>query len=134
MSIIVSSTTDDQAAVKAAAGIAAPAVEETPTKQDISGRPPKAPEPKPVETPEEEEPAEEGEEEEDDKPQEEAEAKPKRLGGFQRKIQSLERDKEYAFRRMIALEDQLRRQQPPQQQPQQPQRPAGPPQQSDFQD
>jgi hypothetical protein len=133
MSIIVSSTTDDQAAVNAAAGIEAPPVEETP--KDIAGKPPKpAPEPEIPEEDEEDDDALVPEEEEEGKP----EPQPvKKLGGFQRKIAALERDKDYAFRRMIALEDQLRRTAPPQQQqqPQQQQRPANvEPQQSEFSD
>jgi hypothetical protein len=113
MSLVISSTTDDQAAVNAAAGITEEAEETTqqqPTPE--SARPPKAP---PVEVPEEEEEeTEEPDEGEEDPGKEEPK---KKLGGWQRKIQKLEEANTYAYRRLAQLEDQLK---PKEQQPQGP--------------
>lgn len=112
MSLVVSSTTDSQEAVNAAAGI-----EEAPAEQQEQAV--KAPAPaKPAEPDEaEEETEEEGdgeEEKEGDEP-----PKPKRTGGFQRKIERLTRENEYLARRFHELAYQ--QQQRPPQQPQQPQ-------------
>jgi hypothetical protein len=112
MSLVVSSTTDSQEAVNAAAGIEeAPAVEQ---EQAVKTPPP----PKTVEPDEaEEETEEEGdgeEEKEGDEP-----PKPKRTGGFQRKIERLVRENEYLARRFHELAQQQRQQPPPPQQPQQ---------------
>ena len=108
MSLVVSSTTDSQEAVNAAAGIEeAPAVEQ---EQAVKTPPP----PKTVEPDEaEEETEEEGDGEE--KEGEEEPAKPKRTGGFQRKIERLVRENEYLARRFHELAQQQRPQQPPQQ-------------------
>jgi len=118
MSLVVSSTTDSQEAVNAAAGIEteAPALKREPEQQEQAV---KAPAPaKPAEPDEaEEETEEEGdgeEEKEGDEP-----AKPKRTGGFQRKIERLVRENEYLARRFHELAQQQRQPQPPQQ-PQQP--------------
>jgi hypothetical protein len=110
MSLVVSSTTDSQEAVNAAAGIET----EAPAEQQEAV---KAPAPaKPAEPDEAEEETEEegdGEEKEGEEP-----PKPKRTGGFQRKIERLVRENEYLARRFHELAQQQR--QPPQQ-PQQPQ-------------
>jgi hypothetical protein len=116
MSLVVSSTTDSQEAVNAAAGIEteAPAVEQ---EQAVKAPPP----PKTAEPDEaEEETEEEGDGEE--KEGEEEPAKPKRTGGFQRKIERLVRENEYLARRFheLSYQQQQRPQQPPQQPQQQP--------------
>jgi hypothetical protein len=112
MSLVVSSTTDSQEAVNAAAGIEeAPAVEQ---EQAV-----KAPAPaKPAEPDEAEEETEE-ETDGEEKEGEEEPAKPKRTGGFQRKIERLVRENEYLARRFHELAQQQRQQPPPPQQPQQ---------------
>lgn len=129
MSLVISSTTDSQEAVNAAAGIAPPEPEQEVT--ETAQRPPKAP-PEPETDPDEDE-YEEG----DDLPpaEEEKAPPPKKVGGFQRKIQKLEQEKDYVYRRLMALEEQVRtnghaQQQPPQQQ----QRPSGEPKSTDFTD
>jgi len=126
MSLVVSSTTDSQADVNAAAGIEteAPAVEQ---EQAVKApAPPKTVEPDEAEEETEDE-QEEGEEKEGDEP-----AKPKRTGGFQRKIERLVRENEYLARRFHELAQQQR---PPQQQQQPQQQPAaqdGRPRQDQF--
>lgn len=116
MSLVVSSTTDSQEAVNAAAGI-----EEAPVEQQEQAV--KAPAPaKPAEPDEAEEETEEegdGEEKEGD---EEKPAQPKRLGGWQRKIQALERKNDYLVQRLLEQNQQPRppQPQPPQQPHQQP--------------
>jgi hypothetical protein len=127
MSLVVSSTTDSQEAVNAAAGI-----EEAPAEQQEQAV--KAPAPaKPAEPDEEtEETEEEGDGEE--KEGEEEPAKPKRTGGFQRKIERLVRENEYLTRRFHELAYQQQRPPQPPQQPQQ-QQPAvadGRPRQDQF--
>jgi len=115
MSLVISSTTDDQAAVNAAAGITEEAPETTQQPPEAA-RPPKPPEP--IETPDEEEEDEEGEEQET----EEGEPQPvktKKLGGWQRKIAKLEEANSYAYRKLAQLEDQLK--------PKQQEQPQGPP-------
>lgn len=104
MSLVISSTTDDQAAVNAAAGIVEEPAEET-TQSPESVRPPKPPEP--IETPDEEE---EGDEEEGEESEGEGEPQPvkKKLGGWQRKIAKLEEANSYAYRKLAQLEDQLK--------------------------
>jgi hypothetical protein len=125
MSLVVSSTTDSQEAVNAAAGI-----EEAPTEQQEQAV--KAPAPaKPAEPDEaEEETEEEGDGEE--KEGEEEPAKPKRTGGFQRKIERLVRENEYLARRFHELAQQQRPQQPQPQQPQQQPVADGRPRQDQF--
>jgi hypothetical protein len=112
MSLVVSSTTDSQEAVNAAAGIETEAPAEQPSLQREE-QAVKAPAPaKPAEPDEAEEETEEegdGEEKEGD----EEPAKPKRTGGFQRKIERLVRENEYLSRRFHELAYQ-QRQQPPQ--------------------
>lgn len=112
MALTVSSTTDDQAAVNAAAGIEEEAPETTQQPPEAA-RPPKPPEP--VEIPEEEEEDEETPDEGED-PNKEEPAK-KKLGGWQRKIAKLEEANSYAYRKLAQLEDQLK---PKQEQPQGP--------------
>jgi hypothetical protein len=125
MSLVVSSTTDSQEAVNAAAGI-----EEAPAEQQEQAV--KAPAPaKPAEPDEaEEETEEEGDGEE--KEGEEEPAKPKRTGGFQRKIERLVRENEYLARRFHELAQQQRPQPPPQQPQQQPAVADGRPRQDQF--
>lgn len=85
MALTVSSTTDDQSAVNAAAGIEAPEVEE---RQETAQRPPKVPpEPEPDPDEYEEEDEENGEEQVEEQPPPPA----KKTGGFQRKIERLTR-------------------------------------------
>lgn len=128
MSLVVSSTTDSQEAVNAAAGIEAPEAPAVEQEQAV-----KAPAPaKPAEPDEaEEETEEEGDGEE--KEGEEEPAKPKRTGGFQRKIERLTRENEYLARRFheLAYQQQQRSPQPPQQ-PQQPAVADGRPRQDQF--
>ena len=103
MSLVISSTTDDQAAVNAAAGIEEEAPETTQQPPEAA-RPPKPQEP--IEVPDEEEEGdEEGEQE-----TEEGEPQPvkKKLGGWQRKIQKLEEANQYAYRKLAQLEDSLK--------------------------
>ncbi len=126
MSLVVSSTTDSQEAVNAAAGI-----EEAPAEQQEQAV--KAPAPaKPAEPDEAEEETEEegdGEEKEGD----EEPAKPKRTGGFQRKIERLVRENEYLTRRFHELSyQQQQRPQQPQQPQQQPVAQDGRPRQDQF--
>ncbi len=127
MSLIVSSTTDTQEQVNAAAGIEAPAVEAPEDARHPETAPPKQ---APVlEPPEPDTEEEEGEGEEEEKPEEEDAAKPKKLGGWQRKIDKLQKALEHQTRQseLMAQRNQeldyyLRRQngqQPPQQQQQQ---------------
>jgi len=127
MSLVVSSTTDSQEAVNAAAGIEteAPAVEQ---EQAI-----KAPAPaKPAEPEEETEETEEEGDGEEEKEGEEEPAKPKRTGGFQRKIERLVRENEYLTRRFHELAQQQRQPQPPQQPQPQPAVADGRPRQDQF--
>jgi len=116
MSLVVSSTTDSQEAVNAAAGIEAP-VEEQAQK----------PTPVPLEDPdtEEEEPEEPDEEDSESKPAAE-QKKPK--GGFQRKIERLQAQNEQREQRIRELEAERQRYAPPPQQ----QQPAGPPRAEDY--
>lgn len=103
MSIIVSSTTDSQEAVNRAAGIDA-----TPTTPQPDAAAP--------EQPAEEEPEEPDQEEEPDEQEEpDTAAKPKRKGGFQKKIERLEAQNE-ELQRML-----MRGYQPQQMPPQEPQ-------------
>lgn len=112
MSLVVSSTTDSQEAVNAAAGIETEAPAEQ--QEQAVKAPPKTVEP-PDEAEEETEEEADGEEKEGD----EEPAKPKRTGGFQRKIERLVRENEYLARRFHELAQQQRPpQQPQQQQPQ----------------
>jgi hypothetical protein len=114
MSLVVSSTTDSQEAVNAAAGIET----EAPAEQQEQAV--KAPAPaKPAEPDEAEEETEEEGDGEEEKEGDEEPAKPKRTGGFQRKIERLVRENEYLARRFHELSYQ--QQQRPPQQPQQPQ-------------
>jgi len=116
MSLVVSSTTDSQEAVNAAAGIEAP-VEEQAQKPTS---------PVPLEDPDtEEEEPEEPDEEDSDKPAAEAK-KPK--GGFQRKIERLQAQNEQREQRIRELEAERQRYAPPPQQ----QQPAGPPRAEDY--
>lgn len=119
MSLVISSTTDDQAAVNAAAGIEEEAPETTQAPE--AARPPKPPEP--IEVPDEEEEDEEGEEQETEEGEPQAlkreAAKAKKLGGWQRKIAKLEEANSYAYRKLAQLEDQLK--------PKQQEQPQGPP-------
>jgi hypothetical protein len=120
MSLVISSTTDDQAAVNAAAGITeeAPATEET-QEQDATPT-------KPPEQPEEPEPDEdEGDEEE--KP-EQPPAQPKKKGGFQRKIESQQKQIDY-LRRVVEEQNALAGQRKPVVEPQ---RPLEPPRQDQY--
>ncbi len=118
MSLVVSSTTDSQEAVNAAAGIEAPPEEQA-----------QKPVPVPLEDPDtEEEEPEEPDEEDSDKPAAE-QKKPK--GGFQRKIERLQAQNEQREQRIRELEaerasfDRERRGvQPPQ--------PPGPPKAEDY--
>jgi hypothetical protein len=115
MSLVVSSTTDSQEAVNAAAGIETEAPAEQQQEQTV-----KAPAPaKPAEPDEAEEETEEETDGEEEKEGDEEPAKPKRTGGFQRKIERLVRENEYLSRRFHELSYQ--QQQRPPQQPQQPQ-------------
>src|SRR5262245_33093394 len=116
MSLIVSSTTDSQAEVDAAAGLEPQPVEEQEQQQPEAAEPkPKQPPPKPDE--EEEEPGEETPPEEEGQP-----VRAKGRGGFQRKIERLQRANDYLAQRNQELDQYLRyghREQPPaQQQPQ----------------
>lgn len=132
MALIVSSTTDTQEAVNAAAGIAEavePEAPEAARHPETPVKPPVAPpQPKPTPAPEPEEDEEPGEE---PAAEEDAQAKPKKTGGFQRKIEKLERQLEYERWARERQESEYRRAQPPPQQ-QQPQQPAGPPRQEQF--
>ena len=105
MALTVSSTTDDQAAVNAAADIEAPQVEE---QQESTGRPPKVP-PEPDPDGYEEEDEENGEDQPEEQP-----PPPARKGGFQRKIERLTRQVEELSERERRLLAGV--QQPPQQQ------------------
>ena len=118
MSLVVSSTTDSQEAVNAAAGI-----EEAPAEQQeqqaVKTPAPAKPAERPASAPDEaKEETEEGDSEEEKEGEEEP-AKPKRTGGFQRKIERLVRENEYLSRRFHELTYQQQQQRP--QQPQQPQ-------------
>jgi hypothetical protein len=122
MSLVVSSTTDSQEAVNAAAGIEAPPEEQA-----------QKPTPVPLEDPDtEEEEPEDPDEEDSDKPVAEQNAlkreKPK--GGFQRKIERLQAQNEQREQRIRELEAERQRYAPPPQQPQQ--QPAGPPKAEDY--
>jgi len=117
MSLVVSSTTDSQEAVNAAAGIEAPPEEQ-------AGKPT----PVPLEDPDtEEEEPEEPDEEDSDKPAAE-QKKPK--GGFQRKIERLQAQNEQREQRIRELEAERQRYAP--QPTQQQQQPAGPPRAEDY--
>jgi hypothetical protein len=109
MSLVVSSTTDSQEAVNAAAGIEEAPAEQQQEQAVKAPAPPKTVEPDEAE----EETEEEGDGEE--KEGEEEPAKPKRTGGFQRKIERLVRENEYLTRRFHELAQQQRQQPPPQQ-------------------
>jgi len=116
MSLVVSSTTDSQEAVNAAAGIEAPPEEQA-----------QKPTPVPLEDPDtEEEEPEEPDEEDFDKPAAE-QKKPK--GGFQRKIERLQAQNEQREQRIRELEAERQRYAPPP--PQQQQQPA-PPKAEDY--
>ena len=128
MALTVSSTTDDQAAVNAAAGIAETPEVEAP---EAARHPEKeAPAPKPAPTPA---PAPEEEEDPGEEPaQEEEEAKAKPKGGFQRKIEKLERKLEDTERRHQELLFHIRTGVRPQDVPKVPEPPSGPPKQEQF--
>lgn len=133
MSLIVSSTTDSQAEVDAAAGLEPQPVEEQEQQQ------PEAAEPKPKQPPKSVPPDEEEEEPGEETPPEE-EGQPVRArgrGGFQRKIERLQRANDYLAQRNQELDQYLRygHQQPPPPQPQQPAQPHsnGRPHQDQFQ-
>ena len=121
MALTVSSTTDSQEEVNAAAGIEAPEVEEQ-EQQETTQRPPKVP-PDPVDDPDEEE---EGEEQTEEQEQ----PRPVKRNGYkikieklQQKVAELEMERRYA-----AMQQQA-------QQPQQQQRPANAePKQEEFAD
>lgn len=117
MSLVISSTTDDQAAVNAAAGITEEAPETTQQPPEAA-RPPKPQEP--IE-PDEEEEDEEGEGEET----EEGEPQPvkKKLGGWQRTITKLRQENDSKDRRLAQLAEELDTLRPQRQ----PQPPPGPP-------
>lgn len=127
MSIVISSTTDSQEAVNAAAGITTAEVQEE-TKQ----APPEDKRP----VPDEDEP----DDPEDDGPEEETEEKPPappqphKKGGYLRKIEALERERGYAARRIEELEHALAAQRKPAEEPSQRQQPAaqGKPTQDQF--
>lgn len=113
MALVVSSTTDTQAEVDAAAGLE-PAEQQQPetAQQPEPKQPPPAPRPVPVPSPDEDE------EDPGEEPAQEEEPKPKRTGGFQRKIEKLTRGNEYLARRVQELDYALRHNgpaQPPQQ-------------------
>src|SRR6187549_435948 len=96
MSLVVSSTTDSQEAVNAAAGIEAPPEEQA-----------QKPAPVPLEDPDtEDEEPEEPDEEDSDKPAAE-QKKPK--GGFQRKIERLQAQNEQREQRIRELEAERQR-------------------------
>jgi signal recognition particle GTPase len=98
MSLVISSTTDDQAAVNAAAGIEAPVEPETTEQIQPPGEEPQPAKP-PGEPDEDEEEGDEPDEEEDKQP-EQPPQQPKKKGGFQRKIEALQRENGY-FRRQL---------------------------------
>ena len=104
MSLVISSTTDDQAAVNAAAGITEEAPETTQQPPEAA-RPPKPQEP--IEVPDEEE-EDEGEGEQETEEGEPQPVKTKKLGGWQRKIAKLEEANQYAYRKLAQLEDSLK--------------------------
>jgi len=120
MSLVVSSTTDSQEAVNAAAGIEAPPAEEAQKPREV---PFDDGDTEDNEEPEEPEP---DEEDSSDKPAAEAK-KPK--GGFQRKIERLQAQNEQREQRIRELEAERQRYVPPQQQQQ---APAGPPRAEDY--
>ena len=110
MSLVISSTTDTQEDVNAAAGIETDAGEaETPTDATT-------PAPKPAEKPAEE-PEEDGDEENGEESEQPQEDKPRRKGGFQRKIEALERERErerwYAQKQIEELQSMLAAQRRP---------------------
>ena len=126
MSLVVSSTTDSQEAVNAAAGI-----EEAPAEQQQE-QAVKAPAPAKPAEPDEETDDEQEEGDGEEKEGDEEPTKPKRTGGFQRKIERLVRENEYLSRRFHELAQQQRPQQPPQPQQQQPVAQDGRPRQDQF--
>ena len=115
MSLVISSTTDSQEAVNAAAGV----VEE----------PEVAEKPKPVE------PDDDADEEEPEEPEEEdsgePQLKPKPKGGFQRKIERLKAQADAREQRIRELEAERQRYATPPQE-QVPRQPQGPPKPEDF--
>ena len=127
MSLVISSTTDDQAAVNAAAGIEEEAPETTQQPPEAA-RPPKPQEP--IEPDEEEEGDEEGEQE-----TEEGEPQPvkKKLGGWQRTITKLRQENDSKDRRLAQLAEELDTLRP-QRQPQPPPGPPPRPKLEDFPD
>lgn len=128
MSLVVSSTTDTQEQVNAAAGIAPPEAPPAPPAED-AGKP--APEYEPEAEDDGEEETPEGEQPEA-KP-EDTQPKPKRAGGFQRRIERLEREKEFYALRLQEIEHRARAgQAPPPPQQQERQQPDGPPRQDQF--
>lgn len=99
MSIVISSTTDSQDAVNAAAGITTAEVSEE-TKQS-----PPAEAARPVPEDEPDDPEDDGPEEETQEvPKPEQPPVPHKKGGYLRKIEALEREKGYASRRIEELE------------------------------
>src|SRR5262245_2369959 len=108
MPLIVSSTTDSQEDVNAAAGLAAGATETSEEESTTTAGAEEAAGGKPVKEPETEPDEDEGEEEEPgeaekpDTPQ-----PPKKKGGYLRKIESLERERGYSARRIEELESRL---------------------------
>jgi len=115
MSIVVSSTTDSQEAVNAAAGVEEPEVAEKKPREVPFDDP---------DTDDSEEPEEP--EEEDSTGEEQPKQKPK--GGFQRKIDRLQAQNAQREQRIRELEAERQRYAPPPQQ----QQPAGPPKAEDY--
>lgn len=127
MSIVVSSTTDTQEQVNAAAGIEPEAVtEEAATQTPAPAEQPPAEEPYPPD-----EDGDEDEEEEEEK-KEVPPAPPKKRGGYLRKIEALERERGYSQRRIEELESVLAGQRKPAGQTQ-PEGPKPKPTQDQFQ-
>lgn len=115
MALVISSTTDDQAAVNAAAGIVEePEVAERPKQEPIE--------------PDTEDEEEEQEPEEDDSTEP---TKPKPKGGFQRKIERLKAQADAREQRIRELEAERQRYATPPQE-QVPRQPQGPPKPEDF--
>lgn len=102
MSIVVSSTTDSQEAVNAAAGITTSGADaQVESTEETAAEPKKEP---PPEEPVDNEDEDEEQDQEVDTQQPPA---PKRKGGYLRKIEALERERGYAARRIEELESRL---------------------------
>ena len=127
MSLVISSTTDTQEDVNAAAGIETDAGE----AQTQEPTPAPAPAKAPPEEPDEEDDENGGEDPEPDE-------RPKRKGGFQRKIEALERERDqerwYAQKRIEDLQAQLAGQRKPAGETRQPDAPKERPTLEQFQD